>query len=331
MAKIGLTRLPFFKELSCLDKGNFSKKIFVLSILVYWCSKSIDAKFSKTDYLYALGHNLNLSINELENIINEFIEKGFIELLKKSKAQIKLEKKGEYASISDDDYKSFVEFYKVNFYKLSSSLKAHNCNLSTKLLSHASDDSFDLYDIIELKKLPCKQILKGKILDDDFIKAANFIATFACSIVKDDESFANKAIAQAWLMMLCPPQEPNDIAARFLATEQRAIDLNLTDGNIFIPDASLIGNSYHLTNHYTNKSEPKIICAAMYIGLCNLISNLEFTSECNVPIIQKALELIYKHTSIKAKLTDSFFANIEDKSLQAQMHQMYSRINYEQR
>lgn len=309
MAKLGLTRLPFYKELTLLTDNKVNNKAFVLSILLYWCSKDLDKAFNIEANFYQIAINLNIDPKDVLAIINELIAENI--LYKVDSNLYKKEKK-----YSENDVRKSKEkestYLKLNFRVLFEKLKDKGAtNLSTKILKHSADDFFDLYDIINDKRLPFTQTLIGKLSYEQFNKASIIVAKILSYVVANHDKFARKALAPGWHMLLLPPATYFDIASRFLKEDERAIDIGFTDGSFFMPCSSTSNSNAHHICHNSNKEEPKILMATIMLALNTLFDELTFISDFKVKDMQKSFELLHEITGLVGILKEDYYKNLD--------------------
>lgn len=191
------------------------------------------------------------------------------------------------------------------------------CVLNRKLLQHAADDSFDFYDVIDSKFLPVTQQLHGSLGGDDFTQAALLCSQLVVYLNDKYEDLAFKAIAPGWKLLLTVPlgqswqDYAQELSIRFLRSGERAIDLNLTDGNFFFPDSNEIKSQQHLIKHYGKKTEPRTVASALLLTLCaHFPERLTFYSELSVKELSPALHFVHElwpQLDLSAAFTTDYF------------------------
>lgn len=307
MSKTGLIRIPYYPQLNVLCDNKIGALSLTLSVLLFWSSRSDRALFSKKEHAYQIAQHLTLSLDEVISALDTLQILGILDESILTKAQVKIMRKGALATITENDHKKTIAFLKVNFIKLSQILNSYGVHFNPRTLRHASDDSFDMYDVIVPALLPERQTLIGTLTGEDFEKAAEIIASLAIYCVHKDDDFSYKAIAPGWHMLLKKPSRSCDIVKRWLDGEQRAIDLSFTDGNLFLIDGMATGANEHFIKHYKKGSESKILGCACLLALSASFDYLQVCTDIDDELIVKACSYLYSATAIKAKFDMSFF------------------------
>ncbi len=109
-------------------------------------------------------------------------------------------------------------------------------------------------------------------------------------------------------MLLQPPVKPEEIASRWLREQERAVDLDLTDGAFFLPDADCFGTRQPHLWHCGKRTEPRILAAALYLCPTAISGQVHFVSDLAKEEIARALCLLWSRTGLKGRLAEEFFA-----------------------
>lgn len=309
MAKVGLVRVPFYPQLQCLSILDNNAPL-VMSALLFWMSRSKEPSYCESRHNYQMALHLGLDINSYTKALQALKERGIFNV-----HQVSIEPK----TITPESKVKILYYLDLNFLALSELLATFNVSLSTKLLKHACDDSFDCYDVIEEKFLATTQGLLGYLSASDYERACYLISYLAVDINEHDEDFALKAIAPGWKLLLTVPLNSTiadyaqELSVRFLRPGERAIDFSFTDGNFFFPDFSEIKNTSHIVKHFGQKQEPRIMAATMLMTLAaSFATKLSFYSELSVaeltPSIIKVHE-IFPELDLSTILGESYYHN----------------------
>ena len=136
---------------------------------------------------------------------------------------------------------------------------------------------------------------------DDFTRAAELCSQLVVFINEKHEELAFKAIAPGWKLLLIVPihqswqEYAQELSIRFLRTGERAVDLNLSDGNFFFPDYDEIKSPQHLIKHFGQKVEPRIVASALLIALsAHFPQQLYLQSELSVKELTPAIKLVHE-------------------------------------
>ncbi len=310
MAKLGFIRLPYYPQLNVLFDDKVSS--FVLSILLFWNERDANSLFIREMHTYQIKEHTFFNLDNINKALDNLIAKNFLDVKKISKAELKILKKGPKATVTDKDKEIFFTTLKVNIRVLQKELSKKGMCISKKQLHHSADDEFDFYDIIREEALPSVQILHGKISDELFTKSAYYVAKIATDIVARDDDFSFKVFAPGWRMLLQPPATAHDIVRRYLASEQKAIDLSLADGNIFIASGNEYGTLKHIINHRKKDDDTKVVAAAIFLSVKSLSDDISYTSDLSLDILKRAVALCKESLDIDLYLDDKF---IKDKDL----------------
>ncbi len=320
MAKHGLNRLPYYPQLTVLNGGRHGALTLLLSALLFWNTRGSGCRFQKKQHLYQLSLHLKLPLPEIEAAMQELYARGLIY----DETQ-RLERRGQVQPQSDQNQAAtYIErtYTLIDIRKLAAQLQAAGENfLSTTVLEHASDDSFELYDVINKERLPLQQKLCGQISGRDFDRAALCCATLAVNLTASDPDFACRAVAPGWRMLLQPPVTAEDIASRWQRPGERAIDLEFADGTIFIPDSASFGAAEHHVSHHGKAAEPKVFAAAFLLAACSACDNLQLITPLPLELLQQAAALLSDCTALKIR-PDSVILHQENLSVSDEEEQV---------
>lgn len=324
MAKQGLIRVPYYPQLNCLNSLHPQAGI-VMSALLFWMCRNKEANYCEQRHNYQLALHLGIEVKELIDCLAKLKEKG---LFKEHIFYIEPKEKTADSKVREEIRLT------LNFGVLQQLLSSFNTNIDLKLLLHAADDSFDFYDVIDLKELPVIQKLNGTLQGEDYDKAALLISTLALYVNEYDEEFAFKAIAPGWKILLTIPmhmtleQYAQELSQRFLRKGERAIDFSFTDGNFFLPDYQEIKNLFHQTSHYGKKMEARDLCCAFMLALSTVFKDkLSYVGEYPVSQMQKAISICKEALNLKVELSDFWFKeqNLTDEQI-AQQKDLFDKL-----
>lgn len=307
MAKLGLNRLPYYPQLTVLTGGKHNALTLVLSALLFWNTRDVTCRFQKKQHLYQLSLHLKLDREEVAETFDELYALGLIydvtELFLRKKDPVRLAR-GE---ILEDKYEERT-FTFLDLKKLETALHEHGEDgISVHMLSHAADDSFELYDVINQERLPLVQYLVGQVTGEDFERTALNCARLATALADRLSDFALKAVAPGWRMLLQPPATAEDIASRWLRADERAIDLEFADGTIFLPDSRCFGASEHHVSHHGDKIEPRIFAAAFLLAASAECPTLHYISPLPLGVLKDAAALLFDLTGLCARLEEEYY------------------------
>lgn len=327
MAKQGLVRIPFYPQLNCLTAIDEQAPL-VMSALLFWMTRSKEPSYCPARHNYQMALHLGINIQ----IFNQCLEKlQATGIFNEHIVQIPPKE------VTADSKVRIEKYLDLNFNALQALLKEHGFSVSLKLLKHASDDSFDCYDVIEEKFLPTTQCLLGYLSAQDYEQAALIASTIGVYINEFDEEFALKAIAPGWKLLLAVPMNSTwqeyaqELTVRFLRAGERAIDFSFTDGNFFFPDYSEIKSKLHLVKHFGNKVESRIMAATMMLALAAHFSDkLTFVSELSVKELEPAfikLKAIYPDLDLSLALQEDYYSSRRlSKDESALEHQRFAQL-----
>ncbi len=301
----GITRVPYFPELELLNEEHCEALPLTLSSLLYWSSLENAPRFNTRQHLVQLARNLRRDPNDIE---------AALELLCAKKILIK--DICPFETCSEDPQKKikYDIFYSLDFHRLGEMLKERGLNVPQKVLRAAADDTFDIRSYISPSRLPLVTGLKGFIRAKDYECAAVHCAKILCGICAEEdlEAFSYKALAPGWRMLVQPPAQANDIAARWMRQGERSIDVDLTDGSFFLPDADCFGTADHHLWHCLKNKEPRVLAAALYLAVqaCSN-GNMHFYSELSVKELTPAFLLVKRLCGLVPTLDEVYFDNLE--------------------
>lgn len=301
----GITRIPYFPELEVLNDVHCEALPFTLSYLLYWNSLEKAPRFNSRQHLYQLSRTLRRPPQAIEDALNILCEK-----------KILVREICPFETCSADPDKKIKNdvFYTLDFHRLGELLKVQNLNVPQKVLRAASDDSFDIQSYISPHRLPVISGLKGFIKGKNYEEAAFHCAEIICGICvhEDLEAFSYKALAPGWRMLVQPPALPQDIVSRWLNEGERSIDIDLTDGSFFLPDADYFGTADHHLWHCLKNKEPRILAASLYLAVqaCSH-EEMHFYSELEITDLAPAFKLVHRLCGLIPSLDELYFSRLE--------------------
>lgn len=300
----GITRIPYFPELELLFDQDDFVIVQVLSALLYWHSRDPKNPFNSRQHLVQLARSLRKDCQLLKKKLEVLTEQGL--LIKKDVA---------FKTNSTDPEKKikYDVFYTVDLHVLSLALKAKGLKVPVKVLRLAADDSFDLWSYLSPRRLPVLQGLFGIIKGKEYEDAALAVAEIITGICKEEkyESFSYKALAPGWRMLVQPPATAEDIASRYQAPSERAIDVDLTDGAFFLPDGDFFGTTEHHIWHTTKHQEPRILAASLYLAVKCCSQDLHFFSDLNEKELESAFKLVRDFTGLNPELDEYYYRYLD--------------------
>lgn len=306
MEALGLTRIPYYSELSVFNRKEVRNDAaaIVLSVMLFWHSKDKYQRFNARNHVYLLARNLKIAP---ENV------KETLEYLTSLKILDKKEETFTVNSETDIKKEKLNEFYSLNFHNLHVSLKEHGLNIPIKVLRLASDDYFDLMAYLSPARLPLLQGLVGMIKGEKYDKAATNICKILTGICNEAEyeQFSYKALSPAWRMLCQPPVEPEELVQRYQHEGERSVDVDLTDGSFFLPDGDYFGTEKHKIWHSGKQIEPRVLASAMYLCCTAIEKDISFYSDLPFEDLKDSFLLLYRFTGLKGRLDDVYF-NYQD-------------------
>lgn len=306
MAKQGLIRVPYFPQLKCLNDLH-EETAHVLSVLLYRMSRDQNAVgYCRKRHDYQLALHLNTPYEKISDCMDALKEAGIM-----TEYEVIIKPK----EITENSKDRIETHMRLDFNRLHEMLQRRGLSiLDSRLLIRAADDSFDMYDVIDLNMLPLVQTLKGTVSKDTYEKVAAAAARFMIRVNEHCENIASDAIAPGWKMLLNLPagkseeEYAEELCGRFLRKGERAIDFSLNDGNIFIPDCDEIQNKEHTVRHYRKHRNSMILAAALMLCLNTEFSEyFTFTSELTAEQLRSALILHYAVTGKLPLIKDGYF------------------------
>ena len=298
----GLTRVPYYPELTVFCRSEVSNDCcaIVLSMLLFWHARDTHQRFNARKHAFQLARSLHLDPDKLKESLDYLAS---LKILDYEAVTFKTE------SEQEDKKEKTDEFYTLNFHNLYVALKERGFQIPVKILRHAADDSFDEYAYLAPQLLPVTQGLIGNINGELYSTAALNCARIICGICADPalDSFAEKALAPGWRMLVQPPATPQDIYVRWCREDERSIDIDLGDGSLFIPDGDVFGTSRHYIWHTRKPKEPRILAAALYLSFTALTPKMQFFSDLKPLELKEAVKILYRFTGLVAKFSDAYF------------------------
>ena len=167
MEELGLTRVPYYSELSVFNRDDVQNDAvcLVLSVMLYWHSLEKCQRFNARNHVHLLARNLRRTPECVKECLDYLTS---LKILDKKEETITTE------SDNPDKKTKLNEFYTLNFHVLHELLKEHNLNIPVKILRLASDDYFDIYSYLSPKRMPLVQglvgMVKGGIYDEAALK-----------------------------------------------------------------------------------------------------------------------------------------------------------------
>ncbi|MCR5536658.1 MAG: hypothetical protein K6F05_04505 [Succinivibrio sp.] len=300
----GLTRIPFYPELEVLRRTPADRLPQVLSLLLYWYSLPEHQDFNLRKHTHQISRSLRIAPQEVEECLDYLQELGIVTAKEHS---FKTQSLNHDKQVKTDIILSF------NFRALSERLTAYDLPVPVRVLKQASADHLDFYTYLSEERLPLVQGLSGRLTGEKYEQTCQTIGTLLVRLCADPEleDFARMAISPAWLMLCQPPQSGEDLARRWLRREERAIDLDLTDGAFFLPDADSFGTQLPHLWHRGKRQEPRVLAAALYLCPTSFSEEVHFISDLPLEVIEQALKLLYKFTGRLGRLDEAYFAQRE--------------------
>ncbi len=299
MAISGLYRLPFFPQLKVLNDNSLPAYTEVLSLLLYWSVKAPDFPFKPLNHTYLIAEQLQFSIDDINAVLAALIREKLLAV----KEEIVHPKE-----IKADSKDRLVKSYLADVPAIAAALNAHGVKISLKQLYHCADDLFDLYDVIEERKLPFMQAVTGRLPDSAAFDEAALRIAQVLVYAGEHTNLIDKGLAPGWRLLASPPISAQELAQRWLAPGERAVDLGFADGSFFMPDGSVIHNTLNYVKHSGKALEPKILACAVCLAAASIRPDLlKFTTDLNLAGVSAALTLLFKATGIKGTLADDYF------------------------
>ena len=302
MEELGLTRIPYYSELTVFNRSDVNNDplTLVLSVMLYWHSKDKYMRFNARQHVHLLARNLRITPIAVKDALDYATSIGILDIESET-----------ITTQSDDPNKrtKLNEFYSLNFHNLHELLVQKDMNIPIKILRLASDDYFDIYSYLSPKRMPVLQGLVGMVKGGIYDEAALNCCKIICGICreKEYEDFSYKALAPGWRMLAQPPATADDLVERYLRDGERSVDIDLMDGSFFMPDGDYFGTEKHYIWHSGKTNEPRILATALYLCFTALCDEVEFYSDLEIDDLKEGFELLYKFTGLKGKLTKTYF------------------------
>lgn len=353
MAKKGLVRVPYYPQLSVLRSIHRDAPL-VMSLLLFWMARSNEPTFCELRHNCQMAMHLGLPLADFTDCLEAlkqqrlFIKHNFTiapkEITATSKEHNETRLSLDFAVLEQILACCATTQTQTPPTESTSTILAPYlppCVLSRKILQHAADDSFEFYDVIDSKFLPITQQIHGSLSGNEFTQAALLCSQLMVYINNKYEDLAFKAIAPGWKLLLTVPLDQKwqdyaqELSIRFLRHGERAVDLNLTDGNFFFPDRDEIKSQQHLIKHYGKKTEPRILASALMLTLCaHFPKQLTFYSELSIKELSCALHLVHElwpQIDLSVAFTAAYFqarrlTSAQEKQERAQLTQELKQI-----
>ncbi|MBQ2382314.1 MAG: hypothetical protein II291_07090, partial [Succinivibrio sp.] len=112
----GLTRIPFYSELTVFNRENVPNDAtaLVLSVMLYWHSLEKYMRFNARNHLFLLSRNLRLSPETVKECLEYLCS---LAILEKTQEVVKTNSENE------NKKEKLNEFYSLNFHNLNAALK----------------------------------------------------------------------------------------------------------------------------------------------------------------------------------------------------------------
>lgn len=301
MIRPGLTRVPFYPELLCLTPGGKDyEAALTLSFMLYWYGLKQHRRFNLREHLNMTARALRLPPEAVQRSLKDLVQREILS----SECRT-------FTTQSDNPDKQHKqdEFLTLDFAVLQQELRSHGLDIPQKVLRLCSSDLFDFYAYLSPLRLPLIQGCRGLLKGSAYEQGALLCARILCALCTEEsvaELCAN-ALAPGWRMLAQPPATPEEVAARWCREGDRSIDIDLTDGSVFVPDGNFFGAEDHHSWHSSKREAPRILAAALYLGLCTVSADLEFYSDLKEDELTPALTLLEQLTGLRLTLPDSYY------------------------
>lgn len=291
MDRVFLVRVPLFPQFNVL-KDIHPLAPQVVSLLTFWMTENRDPSYCEVRHNYQVARHLCVELEDYIACLND---------LKKLRLFDEHEIETRPANVEQNIARKTEIRLTLKLRRLQELLSNRNLKLPINLLCNASNDSFDFYDVIEEKHLPIEQKLFGTLSGKTYEEASFLSALFLLYLDKEHAELSINSIAEAWRILLPLPVDMNifeyakELNERFLRHGERAIDVNLTDGNIFIPDHDEIKSLVHIIRHYRKKADPMTVGCALFILLAALFPTcMSYRSALSFKDMEHAFRLVAK-------------------------------------
>jgi hypothetical protein len=302
----GVTRVPYFPELEAFgDKSDpEDASPLVLSCLLYWDSLDCHRAFNARQHAAQLARSLRIAPERVLKALSHLEALGLLKCRRET-----FETQSE-----DPSHRTKTDaFYTVDFHELHEALCRNGIPVPVKVLRLASDDSFDFFTYISPYRLPLVQGLLGTAAGGEYDKVAEAVARLIAGLCasEDLDDFTTKSLAPGWRMLAQPPCTAADIASRWEREGERAIDLDLMDGTLFLPDANVFGNDHHIVRQGGKNREPKDLAAAVLLCCAGACPSLHFVSDLSPEELGSAIALCIRLSGVAPAVGDAYFENLD--------------------
>lgn len=291
----GLSRVPYYPELSCLNRpgipGDCSAQ--VLSLLLYWHSLDDHKPFSLRHHTWIMASILRVTPECISEVLHYLKGLGVL---------------GNGHRVYWDpgagpaERHKPEELFELDFENLAARLKEHGLLIPVRVLKMAADDRFDFYVYLNPARLPDTQGIRGRLAGVAYAKAAECCARILCGICAAPEyrDFVVKALAPGWRLLAQPPAQPEDVLRRWQREGEQAVDLELADGVLFVPEAGRAGTALkYYTRHSTRAPEPRTLAATLYLSMAASAPGVHFFSDLSPEELRPAYELLRRFAAIE--------------------------------
>lgn len=325
MARHGLHRLPYYPQLSALFDNRHGAHSLVLSALLYWNTRDEVCRFTRKAHTWQLALHLHLEVQEVAQALNDLQSAGF--LYEVHERFLKKKDPGKPLDLQPDTYEERT-FLRLDLKVLSERMQQAGIEYTDcRVLEHAADDFFDLYDVINPERLPLIQGIRGSLSGQQFFQAGVRAACVASYLAWFTEDLVQHGVAPGWRMLLQPPALPADIVTRWMHEGEHGIDLEFGDGTFFMPDGADFGAAFHYCTHRNKAKAPRTVAAAFMLAIASVSEEVSFVSDLKVEELKEAFALLYAATGIKGRLDEAYFARLHlSTEEKAQLQEQYARI-----
>ena len=302
----GLTRVPYYPELEVFRDRNDPEDIspLVLSCLLYWDSLDSHRIFNARQHSAQLARSLRVDVSRVTKALSRLTS---LKLLNSKSETFKTQSENPERATKTDT------FYSVNFHNLHEALCKKAIPVPIKVLRLASDDSFDFFTYISPYRLPLEQKLIGSVAGVEFENVARAVARLISTLCSDEslDDFCTRSLAPGWRMLAQPPCTAEDISSRYLKDGERAIDLDLTDGTLFLPDANVFGADKHIIIQSSKADEPKQLAAAILLCCAGSSSSLHLCSDLMPEDLARSVKLCMRLCGVRGVVGEAYFESLD--------------------
>ena len=298
----GLTRIPYYPELEAVRRTKEDRSAQILSLMLYWHALPQHQTFNARKHAQQLSRSLRVDCAEVLESLSYLHQLGLLKQECRS-----------FATNSQDPLKQTKTdtVYILDFSALSQFLIGHGVPVPVRVLKQAAADQLDFYAYLSPQRLPLIQGLQGELRLEEYEMTCRLIARLICTLcagkTEAEAEFARTSVSPAWHMLCQPPVSPEDIASRWLRKDERAIDLDLTDGAFFLPDADSFGTVLPHLWHCGKRKEPRILASALYLCPTTLSSRVHFISDLPMEDLLPALTLLHKLTGALGRIDEAYY------------------------